>query len=142
MHFGFDSGPFVAEADLIVVIESDAPWYPSMQQPAPGCRVVHIGEDPAFVRYPMRSFPADLSITARADYGLAALEAAVARRIGADDDARCGAPRRALRHATPRGAGGPRSRPRPAASTSRCRISAAPSARRSGPTPSSSTNIR
>ena len=44
----------------IIVMESDAPWYPSMQQPAAGCRVAHIGEDPAFVRYPMRSFPSDL----------------------------------------------------------------------------------
>jgi acetolactate synthase-1/2/3 large subunit len=86
MHFGVDSGPFVAEADLIVVIESDAPWYPNMQEPAPGCRVAHIGEDPAFVRYPMRSFPSDLSITASADTALVALEAAVARHATADDD--------------------------------------------------------
>jgi acetolactate synthase-1/2/3 large subunit len=85
MHFGFDSGPYIAEADLIVVLESDAPWYPSMQTPAPGCRVVHIGEDPAFVRYPMRSFPSDLSITASAGTVLIALEAAVAKHFGGDD---------------------------------------------------------
>ena len=48
MHAGFDSGPLVGDADLIIVIESDAPWYPGMQQPAAGCRVAHIGEDPIF----------------------------------------------------------------------------------------------
>jgi acetolactate synthase-1/2/3 large subunit len=78
MHAGFDSGPLVGEADLIMVIESDAPWYPSMQQPAQGCRVVHIGEDPAFVRYPMRSFPGDLSIAAMPSTVLAALDAKLA----------------------------------------------------------------
>jgi acetolactate synthase-1/2/3 large subunit len=80
MHAGFDSGPLVGDADLIIVIESDAPWYPGMQQPAPGCRVAHIGEDPGFVRYPMRSFPSDLSIAASAAIVLAALDAALARQ--------------------------------------------------------------
>jgi acetolactate synthase-1/2/3 large subunit len=82
MHAGFDSGPLVGQADLIIVIESDAPWYPSMQTPPAGCRVAHIGEDPAFVRYPMRSFPSDLSITASPAVALEALDAAVARRLG------------------------------------------------------------
>ena len=80
MHAGFDSGPLVGEADLIIVIESDAPWYPGMQQPAPGCRVAHIGEDPVFVRYPMRSFPSDLSIASPASIVLAALDAALAKQ--------------------------------------------------------------
>ena len=82
MHAGFDSGPLVGEADLIVVIECDAPWYPNMQSPPAGGRVVHIGEDPSFVRYPMRSFPSDLSIEANAAVALEALDAAVAQRIG------------------------------------------------------------
>jgi acetolactate synthase I/II/III large subunit len=78
MHAGFDSAPLVGEADLIIVLESDAPWYPGSQQPAPGCRVAHIGEDPVFVRYPMRSFPSDLSIAASPGVVLAALDAALA----------------------------------------------------------------
>jgi acetolactate synthase-1/2/3 large subunit len=77
MHAGFDSGPLIADADLIIVLESDAPWYPGSQQPAPGCRVAHIGEDPAFVRYPMRSFPSDLSIAATPSVVLTALAAAL-----------------------------------------------------------------
>jgi acetolactate synthase-1/2/3 large subunit len=80
MHAGYDSGPLVGEADLIIVIESDAPWYPGMQQAAAGCRVVHIGEDPAFVRYPMRSFPSDLSIASPAAIALAALDTALASK--------------------------------------------------------------
>jgi acetolactate synthase I/II/III large subunit len=82
MHAGFDSGPLVGDADLIIVIESDAPWYPNMQTPPAGCRVAHIGEDPAFVRYPMRSFPSDLSMTASPAVALEALDAAIAERVG------------------------------------------------------------
>ena len=32
--------------------------------PPAGCRVAHIGEEPFFVRYPMRSFPSDLAVQA------------------------------------------------------------------------------
>src|SRR3954467_7185998 len=56
MHFGFDPAGMIEDADLIVVIESDVPWILDTQLPPPGCRIAHIGEDPAFQRYPMRSF--------------------------------------------------------------------------------------
>jgi acetolactate synthase-1/2/3 large subunit len=81
MHAGYDSGPHVGDADLIIVIESDAPWYPRVEQPAPGCRVVHIGEDPVFVRYPMRSFPSDLAVQAGVTNALTALSGAVEQRL-------------------------------------------------------------
>jgi acetolactate synthase-1/2/3 large subunit len=51
-----------------------------MQQPAAACRVVHIGEDPIYARYPMRSFPSDLSIASPAAIALAALGAALAKQ--------------------------------------------------------------
>jgi acetolactate synthase-1/2/3 large subunit len=77
MHFGTDPGPLLAEADLVIVIETDVPWIPSLQRPPAGCRVAHIGEDPAFLRYPMRSFPSDLAITANPANAIAALDAAL-----------------------------------------------------------------
>ncbi len=79
MHFGFDSAAMLAEADLAVVIECDVPYYPHLTEPAPGCRFVHIGEDTVYQRYPMRSFPTDLAITAHATLALEALEGALAR---------------------------------------------------------------
>jgi len=82
MHAGFDSGPFLAEADLILVVESDVPWMPGVKAPNPETRIVHIGEDPAFLRYPMRSFRSDLSIAASTRPVLDALEAALAARGG------------------------------------------------------------
>jgi acetolactate synthase-1/2/3 large subunit len=80
MNAGYDSGPLVGDADLIIVIESDAPWYPNVQGPPAGCRVVHIGEDPVFARYPMRSFPSDLSIASPASIVLTVLDAALAKQ--------------------------------------------------------------
>ena len=79
MNAGYDSGPLVGDADLIIVIESDAPWYPRVEGPAAGCRVAHIGEDPTFARYPMRSFQSDLSIASPASIALAALDNALAK---------------------------------------------------------------
>jgi acetolactate synthase-1/2/3 large subunit len=62
MHAGYQPGPYVQEADVIVVVDCDVPWIPSLHQPRPDCHVIHIGEQPGFTRYPMRSFPVDLSI--------------------------------------------------------------------------------
>ena len=56
-------------------LESDVPWIPHLQQPPAGCRVAHIGEDPVFARYPMRSFPSDLAIQPAPRNALAALDA-------------------------------------------------------------------
>jgi acetolactate synthase I/II/III large subunit len=81
MHFGSELGSLFGEADLIVAIESDAPWYPHLQQAPAGCRIAHIGEDPVFQRYPMRSFASDLAIMAGCANTLDALDAALADRI-------------------------------------------------------------
>jgi acetolactate synthase-1/2/3 large subunit len=77
MHHGFDPGPYLDDADVIVAIESDVPWMPSIKAPRPAARIAHIGEDPAFLRYPMRGFPSHLSIAANAGATLGALEAAL-----------------------------------------------------------------
>ena len=81
MHFGYEPGALLADADLVITIDSDAPWMPSLQGPPAGARVVHIGEDPFFVRYPMRSFPSDLAIQAGATNALEAINAAVEQRV-------------------------------------------------------------
>jgi len=81
MHFGFEPAPLIHEADLLLVIEADVPFIPSNDQPSPSCWVAHIGEDPAFVRYPMRSFATDLAIASNAAPALAALNAALRPRL-------------------------------------------------------------
>jgi acetolactate synthase-1/2/3 large subunit len=81
MHFGTEPGALLTDADLVIALESDVPWLPSQQHPPAGCRVAHIGEEPLYVRYPMRSFPSDLAIQAGALNALEALIAAVETRL-------------------------------------------------------------
>jgi len=95
MNQGYQPRPLLSEADLVIVLDTDVPWYPSQESPPPSCRVVHIGDDPAFARYPMRSFPCDLSITADTVAALNALEAALAGK-GADKDAKIASRRQRL----------------------------------------------
>ena len=81
MHAGYDSGPLVPEADLIVNAECDVPWYPNLDKTRPGCKFAHIGEDTIYQRYPMRSFPSDLSITSRSASAFEALHAALEQHL-------------------------------------------------------------
>src|SRR5262249_36204904 len=83
MFQGSAPGALLREADLVIVIESDVPWLPSKEAPPAGARIVQIGEDPLYARYPMRSFPSDLTVTATALSALEALEQALAGRAGA-----------------------------------------------------------
>jgi acetolactate synthase-1/2/3 large subunit len=76
-HVGADPGAWLAEADLVVVIDSLAPWSPDRHRLAEGARVVQIGPDPLFARVPVRGFRADVTIAADPDLALPALIAAV-----------------------------------------------------------------
>ena len=80
MYFGGQPAKLLAEADLVLAWETDVPWYPARQSPAAGARVVQIGEDPLYARYPMRSFPSDLTIRSASLPLLAALHAALTAR--------------------------------------------------------------
>jgi acetolactate synthase I/II/III large subunit len=81
MHFGFEPGAMLADADLVIALESDVPWIPHLQHPPASCHVAHVAEDPFFVRYPMRSFPSDLAVQAGVTNALEALIEAVEARL-------------------------------------------------------------
>ncbi|MEX2223416.1 MAG: thiamine pyrophosphate-requiring protein [Candidatus Rokuibacteriota bacterium] len=81
LHGGFEAAPYLADADAILVIESDVPWFPQMNRPKPETRIVHLGVDPLFSRYPVRGFPADLALAGTPRLALAALADAAARRV-------------------------------------------------------------
>jgi acetolactate synthase-1/2/3 large subunit len=77
-HLGYNPGVLLGEADLILVLECDVPWTPHRQAPSPDCRIVHVGVDPLFSRYPIRGFAADVAITGAARLTLPQLGAALA----------------------------------------------------------------
>lgn len=61
-HLGVSSAPYIKDADLIVVVESDVPWYPVQGKPAENCKVIQIARDPNYGGIPIRHFPKDISI--------------------------------------------------------------------------------
>jgi acetolactate synthase-1/2/3 large subunit len=85
---GYDPAPLVAEADLIIALDCDVPWVPAVQAPPADCQVAHLGEDPVYVRYPMRSFRTDLAVTGSTDVLLQSLAEAIDLRGGVDADLR------------------------------------------------------
>jgi acetolactate synthase I/II/III large subunit len=63
MHAGWEPHALLVEADLVLVVDCDVPWLISQANPKPEASVVHIGPDPLFARYPMRSFRTDVALT-------------------------------------------------------------------------------
>ena len=59
------------------------PWYPAVQKPPPGAPIIHLGVDPFFSRYPMRSYPCDVPIAATPAAALPLLAEAVRRHADA-----------------------------------------------------------
>lgn len=79
-HVGADPGPWLAEADVVLVIDSLAPWWPDRHPLNPEARVIHTGPDPLFSRFPTRGFRADLAIAGETALTIPALIAAMAAR--------------------------------------------------------------
>jgi acetolactate synthase-1/2/3 large subunit len=77
-HLGYNPAALLDEADAILVLECDVPWIPSRKKPRPDCRIVHLGTDPLFTRYPIRGFTCDAAITAAPAQALPALAEAMA----------------------------------------------------------------
>jgi acetolactate synthase-1/2/3 large subunit len=92
LHLGYNASgntnPSLAEADAVMVVEADVPWYPHLKKPAPGAPIIHLGVDPFFTRYPMRSYPCDVPIAATPAVALPLLVEAVRRHADPKDVAR------------------------------------------------------
>ena len=81
LHAGYDPTPHLGDVDVVVVVESDAPWFPKLKAPRPEAKIIQIGQDPLFSRYPIRGFAVDLGRGGAPRLTFAALTDA-ARRIG------------------------------------------------------------
>jgi acetolactate synthase-1/2/3 large subunit len=73
MHAGWEPHARLKEADLVLVVECDVPWIPQQGGPHAQAKVIHIGPDPLYARYPLRGF--------RTDIALAGLTAPTLRRL-------------------------------------------------------------
>ena len=77
LHAGYDPAPYLAEADVILAVESDVPWIPKLAAPRPEAKVIQVAVDPLFARYPIRGFPADVALAGTTRMTLAELAEAV-----------------------------------------------------------------
>src|SRR5262249_5196423 len=77
MNLGYVAAPFLARADVILVIESIVPWIPCSIAPRRDAKIIHISPDPLPHRYPFREVEADLLITAEAHAALSSLRTAL-----------------------------------------------------------------
>ena len=65
-HLGQSVHPYLGEADLLICLETEVPWLPETREPRPETRIVHVGVDPLFLDYPLRSFRGELFVTSSA----------------------------------------------------------------------------
>ena len=104
LHGGFDASPYLDDADAILVVESDVPWFPALKAARPDAQLVHVAVDPLFTRYPVRGFAADVALPGAPRLTLAALAAAlrasVPSNVAADRRERIAAAGRERRAAT------------------------------------------
>jgi acetolactate synthase-1/2/3 large subunit len=77
MHMGYDIERFVGAADAILVVDSDVPWTPDEQAPPDDCRIIHLGADAIYERYPVRGFAGDVVLKGDTALGLGQLEEAM-----------------------------------------------------------------
>ncbi|WP_127902343.1 thiamine pyrophosphate-requiring protein [Solirhodobacter olei] len=76
-HVGADPSPWLAEADVVVVLDCLAPWWPDRHPVARGAKVINIGPDPIFSRFPVRNFRSDLAIAGESAITIPALATAM-----------------------------------------------------------------
>jgi acetolactate synthase-1/2/3 large subunit len=80
LHAGYETGPLLAEADAVLVIDALVPWILNQVQLPDGCTVIQLGADPLFGRFPTRGFPVDIAMQGDPATALEALAAAVPDR--------------------------------------------------------------
>jgi acetolactate synthase-1/2/3 large subunit len=70
----------LAEADVVLVVDSDVPWIPTVSRPADGARIFHIDVDPLKQQMPLWHVAAELVVKADAATALGQLNEWLAGR--------------------------------------------------------------
>ncbi len=76
-HAGFAPEQLLGQADVILVVNSDVPWIPSLYEPNDTAWIAHLAPDPNFENYPVRGFACHQPLKGSIADGLRALQAAL-----------------------------------------------------------------
>ena len=77
LNTGHAGTELLSRADVIIVADCEVPWYPRYFTPRADAKVVHLGVDPLWERYPIRTFPGALAIPGNTRAALALLTEAL-----------------------------------------------------------------
>lgn len=81
MAAGPDPRPLLDKADVILVIDSLAPWSPAEAEPRRDARIIQLGPDPLHSRFGVRNFRSDISLTGEVSSTILALKAELDARL-------------------------------------------------------------
>jgi acetolactate synthase-1/2/3 large subunit len=77
LHAGYDPAPYLKEADVILVIESDAPWFPRLSEPRAETTILQVASDSLYTGYPFRGFASHISLSGNPRLSILELKAAI-----------------------------------------------------------------
>ena len=86
MNLGFQVPRFLADADLVLVLDCMVPWIPKVYAPAEEAKVIHLGTDPLYGRLPVRGFRADRVVAGATKIALGMLGDALEPRMEGQED--------------------------------------------------------
>jgi acetolactate synthase-1/2/3 large subunit len=77
MYLGTHPVEALEQADVIVVLDAEVPWWPRYVSLREDARVIHLAADPLFSRYPVRGFEMDQVVAGSSSAALPMLYAAL-----------------------------------------------------------------
>jgi len=87
MYLGTHPVESLEQADVIVAVDADVPWWPRYVTPKPEARLIHMGADPIYTRYPVRGFEMDQVIAGSSAAALPMLYTALQQASAGDGGA-------------------------------------------------------
>lgn len=77
MNLRLEGQDWLAEADVVLTVDSAVPWVPRRHKPKADATIIHMSADPTYAMYPYRDFPASRLIAGSSRAGLAMLAKAL-----------------------------------------------------------------
>src|SRR5690606_10586780 len=81
MNVGREPGPWLKDADVVIISNAMVPWIANHVELAANCTVIALGPEPQYRGMPMRSFPIDISLAGGLNAGIAALAQAMSEVV-------------------------------------------------------------
>lgn len=65
LHLGFNPTAYLKNADVVLVIDTDVPWLPTVVSPKDSACIIQLGYEPLYNRYPIRGHAVDIALAAQ-----------------------------------------------------------------------------